>query len=72
VYIALMDEGVDVWRPVDVEDLGDSTYRIVSINADPDSERWQFTTGDVVRVRRRQFADGTIGVVAVERIEQSG
>jgi hypothetical protein len=68
IYIAIMGEGVDMWRPVDADDLGNGTYRIVSINPDPNTERWRFETGDIVRVGRRRFADGTIGVVAVERV----
>lgn len=48
VYIYLLDEGVDVWRPVEAEAVKNDLYRIISNNPDPEDEKWQFSTGDVV------------------------
>lgn len=34
VFIALLDEGVDVWRPVRARPLGSGLYRIVGVDGD--------------------------------------
>jgi hypothetical protein len=39
IYVRLLDEGVDVWRPVSAETLGEGRYRIVSENTDPEDEK---------------------------------
>ena len=49
IYVPLVDEGVDVWRPVIAEVVGDQTFRIVGENISPDDEHWAFATGEVVR-----------------------
>jgi hypothetical protein len=38
VYIALLDEGVDVWRPVNAEHVGGDLYRLTG--EIPDGEVW--------------------------------
>jgi hypothetical protein len=71
IYVELLDEAVDVWRPVDAEHICEDRFRIVSINPDPEDEHWQFKTGEVVRCRPRKFAEGA-GLVAMERVESAG
>jgi hypothetical protein len=51
VYVALLDEGVDTWRPVQAEHLGDDLYRLNGER--PDDEVWPFLPGDVVRCQVR-------------------
>jgi hypothetical protein len=68
IYIALLDEGVDVWRPVDAIPIGKSTYKIKSVNSDPDDERWQFVTGDTVYCEEKRFQNGSKGLVAVKKV----
>jgi hypothetical protein len=63
VYVALLDEGVDVWRPVQAEYLGADLYRLTG--APPDDEAWPFAIGDVVRCEVRTFAGGAV-LVAYE------
>ncbi len=48
IYVYLLDESVDVWRPVRAEHLGGDLYRIVSQPYDPEIESWQFEPGDSV------------------------
>ena len=67
IYIFLPDEAVDVWRPVEATHLGGDRYRIMSVNLDADTERWQFDSGDIVRCERRELSDGE-ELVACERI----
>jgi hypothetical protein len=64
IYIELLDEGVDVWRPVEVVLIEENWYRISSEKLDP-SEQWAFETGDVVRCETRQLS-GELVLVAVE------
>ena len=71
IFVALLGEGVDVWRPVLAEPVGGSLYRIATVNSDPQDEHWQFVTGDVVRCEPREFSGGTRGLVAVERVSET-
>jgi len=68
IYVYLLDEGVDVWRPVDAERVGDDLYRIISEAPDRDFEDWEFTTGEVVRCIPRILSGGAQGIVAVARV----
>jgi hypothetical protein len=63
LYIELLDEGVDSWRPVAAEDLGSGLYRLVG--AVPEGEVWAYQPGEVVNARERVFADGERGLVAI-------
>lgn len=66
IYVALLDEAVPVWRPVDTEHLPGDAYRLMG--PIPEGEVWEFQPGDVVRCQRRTFSDGVIALVAVERV----
>jgi hypothetical protein len=54
IYVALLDEDVDVWRPVAAEHLEGDLYRL--LDETPEGEVWEFATGDVVRCRMRRFS----------------
>jgi len=45
IYVALLDEAVDVWRPVQAECLGGNIYRILGQPYDRSVESWQFEPG---------------------------
>jgi hypothetical protein len=62
VHVRLLGEGVDVWRPVPAERLGDSTYRLGEA-LPPMDEAWSFSPGDVVVVERGE----TEALIAVAR-----
>jgi len=64
IYVALLDERTDVWRPVEAQREG-TFYRIVG--PVPDEEKWAFDPGSLVRCELRVFADGQ-GLVAVESV----
>jgi hypothetical protein len=64
IYLALLNEGVDVWRPIDARCEGD-LYRIV--DSVPESEPWAFGPGTLVRCELRELADGP-ALVAVEAV----
>ena len=69
IFVALVDEGTDVWRPVKARPLGEDLFRIVGVEGDVSDETWQFPPGAIVRCERRQFSDGLVGMTAVEREE---
>ena len=56
VYVALLDEGTEVWRPVAVEQVGPGLFCL--LGPVPEGERWQFQPGQVVRCEGRAFAGG--------------
>ena len=46
IYVALLDEGIDVWRPVEAQKVSSDTYLIVDQDYDPRTERWEFEPGN--------------------------
>jgi len=69
VYVGLLDEGVDVWRPVQAEHLHDNIYRIVDQLYDRGSETWQFEPGSEVVCEMTEASDGPI--LAAVRLHDS-
>ena len=65
IYVRLLDEDVDVWRPIKAERLDGAVYRIVDQSV-PENERWEFGPGASVVVQSKQFDDGRT-LVAVRR-----
>jgi len=65
IYVKLLDEDVDVWRPVEAEDLGQECFHIVG-PAEPRHEDWQFKPGETVRCEV-QYVHGAESLVAVAR-----
>lgn len=51
IYIYLLDEGTDSWRPVEAVRIDKNVYRITSPHIE--GESWQFQSGDVVRCREK-------------------
>jgi hypothetical protein len=64
IYIALLNEGVPCWRPVEAEKFSSGSFRILSTK--PDDEQWQFQPGDVVYCQEQQFQGGR-GLVACKK-----
>jgi hypothetical protein len=66
VYVALLDEGTAVCRPVAAEPAGPGLFRLVG--PVPDGEVWEFPPGAVVWCESRQLSGGAV-LVAIERGE---
>jgi hypothetical protein len=64
IYVALLDEGVDVWRPVEAQREG-NFYRI--FGSVPETEKWAFAPGSLVRCEQRELSEGP-ELVAVEAV----
>ena len=60
IYMPLLDEGVDPWRPVQAEQLHDNVYRILNKPGALDDETWQFEPGDEVLCEMIESSDGRI------------
>lgn len=54
VYVGLLEENVDVWRPVQAEHVGGDRYRLTG--EQPADEVWLFSPGDVVRCQARSLS----------------
>jgi hypothetical protein len=46
IYVQLLDEGTDVWRPVEATRLADNVFTILGVI--PDDEVWAFPPGSRV------------------------
>ena len=65
IYIRLLDEGTDVFRPTEAEALEGGFFRLLPTpEYDPDDEHWEFTPGSVVRGVLQKL-DGEAILVAV-------
>ena len=69
IYVLLVNEPTEIWRPVEGVARGEHVYQIVSENSDPEGQTWQFVTGDTVRCELHTFMDGAKGWVAVEKVD---
>lgn len=58
IYVALLDEFVDVWRPVQAERIRDGIYRIIDQAYERELEVWQFEPGDVVVCEMKELGEG--------------
>jgi hypothetical protein len=66
IYVELLGEGTDCWRPVEAEHLGADLYRITGET--PEDEVWSFSTGDTVKCKTQAFQTNGSGLVASEKI----
>ena len=62
IYMPLLNEGTEVWRPVEAVPLGRDTYRVEG--AVPEGEEWAFAPGTDVRCEWKTFSGGTRELIA--------
>lgn len=72
LYMPMLDEGTDVWRPVAAQPLDHSMAQIRSET--PDDELWQFPTGARIVYEERELSAGPRLVVTglAGCVKQSG
>jgi hypothetical protein len=70
IYIYLLNEGTDCWRPVDAKRISNNCIKIISVNPDPEDENWEFQPGAIVRCEERELSGGR-ALVAVEQVNDS-
>ena len=67
IFMPLLGEGTDVWRPVEAKQLSHGRYRVLGEASD--DQTWEFAPGSTVRCVPKVFADGMSGLVAVSSDE---
>ena len=65
VYVYLLDEGTNVWRPVTSEQVGIGLFRLNG--PVPEGESWQFRPGEIVSCEERTLSGGPV-LVAVKSV----
>ena len=60
IFVRLVDEVVDVWRPVEARHCFDNVYRILDQPYDRDLEAWEFGPGDVVVCKLADLSGGQV------------
>ena len=63
IYMPLLNEGTEVWAPVQAERIGSGGFRV--LGPMPDDQEWTFPPDAVVEVQPRTFGDGRWEIVAV-------
>jgi hypothetical protein len=56
IYVELLEEGVNVWRPVRAISEGNGVYRLP--NEQPEGERWAFPPGARVACETQVLVEG--------------
>ena len=67
IYVRLLDEAVDVWRPVRAERIREGTFQISPQAYDRQIETWEFEPGETVVCEQIEFADGVV-LAATSRV----
>ena len=58
IYVSLLDEGSDVWRPMWAKRIKEMVYKIsTDKNFDRTNEKLQFDVGQIVTCRRQKISD---------------
>lgn len=60
IFVKLLDEGVDVWRPVQARHEHDGIFTIIDQPYDHDTEVWEFGPGAQVLCEMIDSSDGPI------------
>ncbi len=71
IYVYLMNEGSDSWRPVPSRHRSGDMYVLGNVEGIT-SEEWEFAPGTLVKVAERTFYNGTSGLAAVEKVAERG
>jgi hypothetical protein len=64
IYMPLVGEGTDCWRPVRALRISEDIFEV--IEHVPSDESWKFAPSSRVRCRNRIFTDGKAGLEAFE------
>jgi hypothetical protein len=65
IYVQLLDEGIDVYRPVKAIKIAPLVYEISLDNVyDPEDENWEFLPGNRVVVKEKALSSGGVLVAS--------
>jgi hypothetical protein len=69
VYVRLLNEATDVWRPVPARALQDGTFEILELEGGtPEDEEWEFQPHSRVICSEKLFSDGERAPVATSLV----
>ncbi len=71
IYVRLLNEGIDVWRPVKAAKLSDNHFLILLENEIPEGETWEYLPGSVVLVINHKSNDEPIKA-AIRKLQEEG
>lgn len=66
IYVYLLDEGVDSWRPIKAEFISENKYKII-VQEIPSDEIWEFQPESIVKCMTKE-KDGESILIATEII----
>lgn len=69
IYVKLLEENVDVWRPIKAKRLDGDIYLIIEQPYDRDDELWEFEPGERVLGKIIRLSEGSV-LVAYKAPEQ--
>jgi hypothetical protein len=72
IYVRLVDESVDVRRPVTAERIAGDRFRVADQSHDRGVERWEFEPGDEVLCTLVSSANGPAFLAATRRAQLHG
>ncbi len=62
VYVRLLEEGTDVYRPVSAEQISSEVF-LLSRQEVPGDEMWEYSPGTRVKVAMKTLSEGRVPVV---------
>jgi hypothetical protein len=68
IFVRLLNEGTDVFRPVQAFHIGDERYQILDSNVRIEDEEWEFEPGMIVEAIMHRFASGESGLLATKAV----
>jgi hypothetical protein len=72
IYIRLLEEGTEVFRPTAAEPIGSQFFKVLrTANYDEEDEVWEFAPGSAVECERRQL-EGAEVLVAIKHATALG
>lgn len=60
IYMRLLDEDLEVYRPVQAIAMNEGVYKILDADYDPSAEQWEFIPGTLVCCKNKKTSDGDI------------
>lgn len=68
IFVYLLNEGTDVWRPVEATRIGSNVYILHGEDIyDPEDEEWEFLPGSHVLVEEKTLSSGKC-LVAIKHL----
>ncbi len=67
IYVTLLEEGTDTWRPTQALDKGSGLYELLPTpKYDPEDEIWEFKPGSLVKAIEVKTDEGEKLLLAVK------